>query len=78
MSDYKPVSCELHSRLELYALRQRPVQLQWRNAAGRIIEQPATILDLITRRGEEFVVARLASGAQEEIRLDRIAEAGEL
>lgn len=67
MSDaYRPIDCGLHDRLQLLALRRRPVRLR---LAGDGETLEAAIEDVFSRDGAEWI--RLATGR--EIRLDRLA-----
>jgi Rho-binding antiterminator len=64
---YQPVSCELHSRLELAILRRLPVDLLWLED-GKQQQQLREPVDLVTSQGEEYLC--LADGGT--IRLDQI------
>lgn len=79
MKTYRPISCDFHSELELFALRQQPVEIVYRShaeAPGLISRDEMTICaaikDLITRNGEEFLI--LPEGG--EIRLDQLVSVG--
>lgn len=65
---YHPVSCDFHSELELRALRRQPTKIRYRNVDESETTLTATIADLYTRNGEEFLL--LPNGL--EIRLDRL------
>ena len=69
---YLPISCDLHSELELYALRQQPVEIRYATAEGDEATVEASIRDLYTRNGEEFLL--LPDGS--EIRLDQLVSVG--
>ena len=73
MKAYRPISCNFHSELELFALRQRPVEIRYTTADGTgeatICE---AIKDLYARNGEEFLL--LPDGS--EIRLDQLVSVG--
>jgi Rho-binding antiterminator len=78
MKIYQPISCDFHSELELFAMRQQPVEITYRAIAGptgtggnetTICE---AIKDLYTRNGEEFLL--LPDGS--EIRLDQLVSVG--
>ncbi len=60
-SPYVPVSCALHSELELAALRRRPITLRLRDGSSR----RGTIADVWTEAGREWL--RLHGAGAEEI-----------
>jgi Rho-binding antiterminator len=68
MSEYEPVDCGLHDRLEELATLRQPARIEFRDERGELREARSTIDDVFTNDGAEFV--RTADG--EEIRLDRI------
>jgi Rho-binding antiterminator len=68
MSDYEPVDCGLHDRLEELSTLRQPARIEYRDDGGEIREARGTIEDVFTSDGAEFV--RTDGG--EEIRLDRI------
>lgn len=68
MSDYKPVDCGLHDRLEELATLRQPARIEFRDERGEMRESRGTINDVFASDGAEFV--RTDGG--EEIRLDRI------
>jgi len=68
MSDYQPVDCGLHDRLEELATLRQPARIEFRDERGEMRESRGTIQDVFASDGEEFV--RIDGG--EEIRLDRI------
>lgn len=78
MKTYHPISCDFHSELELFALRQQPVEITYRTVAdptgsnGSESTICAAIKDLYTRNGEEFLL--LPDGS--EIRLDQLVSVG--
>ena len=73
-SDYQPVSCEIHSELELAAMRRQPVLL----SVAENSHQPPTpvtaiIEDFIIKDGAEY--ARIvAEGKQSLVRHDQIVD----
>lgn len=71
MSDYRPIDCALHSDYERLAMAQVKVQVRWRDHEGRSYKTTGTVSDVVTRRGEEFLLVR-AEADLLEIRLDRI------
>lgn len=74
MSDYQPVSCDLHSALELHILRNEPLWLCWHDRDGSLHRERVIPRDVLTRDGAEFLRVSLDSGEEREIRLDRLAE----
>lgn len=72
MKTYKPISCDFHSELELFALRQQPVEITYWLADGQPTTICEAIQDLYTRNGEEFLL--LPNG--NEIRLDQLVSVG--
>jgi Rho-binding antiterminator len=67
-TDYRPIDCSLHDRLEALATLQRECYVVYRDADGERREIRERIVDVFARAGEELV--RLESGT--EIRLDRL------
>ena len=72
MSDYRPVSCRVHSEYELAIMRRTRLPLRWRDERYRECQALVLPLDLCTREGAEYLVVRLPGGEPCEIRLDRI------
>lgn len=72
MKNYRPISCDFHSELELFALRQQPVEITYLLVGGQQATICEAIKDLITRNGEEFLL--LPDG--NEIRLDHLVSVG--
>ena len=69
-SDYSPISCEFHDRLEDLATRRVRTSVRYRNEDGELQQRDATITDVFNRAGAEYV--SLNSG--ETVRLDRLVE----
>ncbi len=59
MTDYTPIACEFHDRLESWAIRRQPVDVIW---ADGDTERRATsgIADVFARDGADWV--RLGTG----------------
>lgn len=72
MSDYRPVSCQVHSEYELAIMRRTRLPLRWQDERGREFQALVLPLDLRTRGGAEYLVVRLPGGELREVRLDRI------
>jgi Rho-binding antiterminator len=68
MSDYQPIDCGLHDRLEELSTLRQPARIEFRDEQGELREARGTIDDVFTNDGAEFI--RTDGG--EEIRLDRI------
>lgn len=73
MSDYQPIACMQHERLELAVLRRLPLQIMLRDE--RALHGLA--LDVYTQSGAEWLKFRSAAGVEELIRLDQIASFNE-
>ncbi|MFN4289731.1 MAG: transcriptional antiterminator [Permianibacter sp.] len=72
MTDYQPLSCDLHDELEVAALRGMPVWLCWQQADGSEREAVGFVRTITARQGEEFVLFAVAD-EDVLIRLDRLA-----
>lgn len=68
MSDYVPVACSFHDRLEHLAMRRIPCRIRYL-AEGRELFRDGLIRDIMTASGAEYLVLE---GDAERIRLDRI------
>jgi Rho-binding antiterminator len=66
MSDYEPIDCADHDRLESLATLRQIARISYRNDAGETREVEDLIEDLYARDGVEYL--RTAGG--EEVRLD--------
>ena len=67
MTDYAPIACGVHDRLEHWAVRGEPVAVVWREGdAERVVE--ARIVDVVARDGADWVVL----GTGETVRADRL------
>ncbi len=69
-SDYIPISCEFHDLLEDLATVRKPISIHYRDNGGGQQQRDATITDLYSRAGAEYV--SLSSG--ETLRLDQLVE----
>ncbi|MDP2111368.1 MAG: Rho-binding antiterminator [Thiobacillus sp.] len=69
MSDYRPIACSDHDRLELAALKRQWLDLKVTTGdrAGRQRLMPR---DVTTRDGAEWLLAETESGEQLTLRLD--------
>ncbi|MES9876949.1 MAG: Rho-binding antiterminator [Candidatus Sedimenticola sp. PURPLELP] len=70
MTDYQPISCQLHSEYELLAMNRTPVRV---SLAGRDTPLLGTIIDIKARNGAEFLLLK-SDNKETELRLDSITE----
>lgn len=72
MTEYQPISCVQHERLEFSVLRKIPLRLEYRQGPEKNL-QIVMPLDVATRNGAEWLKFKV-SGTDEivEIRLDSI------
>lgn len=73
MSDYEPIACVEHERLEFAVLRRIPLSLLLKD--GRSLNGQA--LDVYTKDGAEWLKLRDVLGTEHTVRLDEIAEVRE-
>lgn len=71
-TDYRPISCDLHSKYELLAMRRDWVSLDGEGPAGELRGLRCQVLDVQTRSGAEYLVVQDGAGQRLEIRLDRV------
>lgn len=69
MTDYQPINCEWHDQLEAAAVRNQPVQLQWRDAAGNARQASGLVRDIEVKQREEFLLFEV-NGELLRLRLD--------
>lgn len=67
MSEYRPIACSDHERLEFAALTKQWLDVRVGGAAQRLLP-----LDVYTRDGAEWLLARTESGEQLTLRLDSL------
>lgn len=65
---YQPIPCALHERLEFAALTGQWLDVMVDGAVQRLLP-----LDVATRDGAEWLLAKTVAGEQMTLRLDRIA-----
>jgi Rho-binding antiterminator len=70
MSDYQPIACVQHERLEFAVLRRIPLSLLLKD--GRTLIGQA--LDVYTKEGAEWLKLREPLGMEHILRLDEIVE----
>jgi len=68
MTDYRPIACSFHDRLESFAVLRVPCRIVYTDAEGGEHQVIDRIADVLVRHGAEYLV--LAEGS--EIRLDRL------
>ncbi|OOZ40934.1 Rho-binding antiterminator [Solemya elarraichensis gill symbiont] len=71
MSNYKPVSCDLHSQYELYAMHKTPITIQLR---GNTAPLEGIIRDIRIMDNAEFLILSGTSDDENFIRLDTIRQ----
>ena len=69
MSDYRPIACVDHERLEYAALTRQWLELEV-TAGDRVGRQRLLPLDVYARDGAEWLVAETESGEKLTLRLD--------
>lgn len=71
-TDYRPIDCDRHSVLELLATRRVRATVKANDDAGRALTLEGIVTDVLTRRGEEFLILRDQAGHDRAVRLDRL------
>ena len=71
-TDYRPIDCSLYGEYELAIMHGKRLRISWRDTEGSPRIEVLIPVDLRTRQGEEFLVAKDHNGFEREIRLDRI------
>lgn len=74
-SDYVPIACAEHERLEFAVLRRQRLRLEYRDESGLTISRVVLPTDVATRDGAEWLSYREMEGGEGVIRLDRIVSA---
>lgn len=69
-TDYIPVSCEFHDRLEDLATLRKQASISFVDDGGAPQQRSAVIQDVFARQGPDYVT--LSSG--DTVRLDRLVE----
>lgn len=70
---YRPISCDLHDRLEALATKGRLVQVRFRDADGAHHRRIGVITDVFARDGAEYLVLDTTDA----LRLDQLVAVGE-
>jgi Rho-binding antiterminator len=71
VSDYRPIACSDHERLELAALKRQWLDVSV-TAGDRAGRQRLLPLDVYTRDGAEWLLAETEAGEQLTLRLDAL------
>jgi Rho-binding antiterminator len=66
VSDYRPIACAAHERLEFAALTRQRLLIRVEGESLRVLP-----LDIYAREGTEWMLAETASGERLTLRLDR-------
>lgn len=72
MTDYRPISCDLHSQYELLAMRRARVLLDADAPEGAVRGLSCRVVDVYTRDGAEYLQVVTDAGERRVYRLDRI------
>lgn len=75
---YEPISCAQYSRYEVAILRRRLLRVWWLGRRRQPRLETLRPLDLRTRKGAEYMIARDRYDALRVLRLDRIRRAEEI
>ena len=70
-SDYTPISCTFHDRLEDYSVRGSTIPVQFMEN-GVLVETEAQIIDVFAKDGADFAKLALINGTEVVVRLDRL------
>jgi Rho-binding antiterminator len=73
MTDYQPISCINHDRLEYAVLTRRKLELTWQAPDETAQRKVLLPLDVWTQDGAEWLKAGDEQGGQQLIRLDWIS-----
>lgn len=68
-NDYQPVSCQLHSEIELHAMHGTRLSIETASSGIPVIGR---IMDVTIHDKAEYVVLKTSNGQTQEIRLDQI------
>jgi Rho-binding antiterminator len=73
--DYTPIPCATYNRYEVAILNGQSLRVVWRSARNIDRLETLTPVDLRTRSGAEYMIARNHIGQSRVMRLDRIKNA---
>lgn len=72
MTDYVPIACIDHERLEFAVLKRQVLKLVWQDAEGSELTAQAIPTNVYTRDAAEWIEFSTADGQNQRIRLDFI------
>jgi Rho-binding antiterminator len=72
MSDYQPIACVAHERLEFAVLKRQRLHLRYLDESLAVRQADILPLDVYTRDGAEWLTWRDGTGVEGVVRLDRI------
>ena len=73
--NYVPVSCEMHSELELFVMHRQRLRLRWHDSASNITQETILLpVDVCAQHGAEYLHAIGSDHKPLIIRLDRVHE----
>ena len=75
MSDYVPIACIDHEKLEFAVLRRQQLAISFLDPREKVVRLRLLPTDVVTRQGAEWLHYRDDSGAVGVLRLDRILSA---
>ncbi len=75
MSDYVPIACIDHEKLEFAVLRRQQLAISFLDPQEKVVQLRLLPTDVVTRQGAEWLHYRDESGAVGVLRLDRILSA---
>ena len=75
MSDYVPIACIDHEKLEFAVLRRQQLAIRFLDPQEKVVQLRLLPTDVVTRQGAEWLHYRDESGAVGVLRLDRILSA---
>lgn len=73
--DYTPIPCSIYDRYEMSILNRRKLRIVWHGSRDIDRVETLTPMDLRTRSGAEYMIAKNQIGQGRVIRLDRIKSA---
>ena len=73
-ADYKPIACAAYDLYEIAIMHRQQLHLTWKDD-NIFYDMTVTPINLETRAGEEFLIARTSDDEIMKIRLDRIRKA---
>jgi Rho-binding antiterminator len=55
-TDYRPISCDIYDHIEIFAMRKKVVEIEYRDEADQVHQINTRILDTKVANKEEFIV----------------------